>query len=163
MTGQALPTVLFVCVGNAGKSVMAQALMRRSAGARVNALSAGTRAKTGVNPLSAAVINEIGVDITGHQPTQLTDSLIQSADLVVVLGTEARLDPGVTIPVETWETDEPSHRGIDGIERMRLIRDDIANRVQALIAKLVPKDTGPSPEQVAPPTRSPLQAGQPPI
>lgn len=101
MTDQALPTVLFVCVGNAGKSVMAQALMRRSAGARVNALSAGTRAKTGVNPLSAAVINEIGIDITGHQPTQLTDNLIQSADLVVVLGTEARLDPRVTVPVET--------------------------------------------------------------
>jgi len=146
MTDQAVPTVLFVCVGNAGKSVMAQALMRHSAGSRINALSAGTHAKTAVNPLSADVINEIGVDVTGHQPTQLTDSMIQSADLVVVLGTQAQLDPTVTTPVETWETDEPSHRGVDGIERMRLIRDDIANRVQALITKLLSTDTKPSPE-----------------
>lgn len=55
---------------------------------------------------------------------------------MVVLGTQAHLDPTVTTPVETWETDEPSHRGLDGIERMRLIRDDIATRVDNLVDRL---------------------------
>lgn len=125
------PTVLFVCVSNAGKSVMAQGLMRHAAPGRVNALSAGTHAKTSVNIVSAQALAELDIDISDHTPTQLTAALIDAADLIVVLGTHAQLNPANT-PIEVWETDEPSLRGIGGIERMRLIRDDIRARVNDL-------------------------------
>ncbi|BBZ14564.1 arsenate-mycothiol transferase ArsC [Mycobacterium branderi] len=129
------PTVLFICVSNAGKSVMAAGLMRHIAGPTIHVTSAGTRAKTAVNDLSAQALAEIGVDISDHRPVQLTDQMLDDADLVVIVGTQAELDhPGTTI--QRWDTDEPSLRGIDGIERMRIIRDDINTRVQALAAEL---------------------------
>ncbi|CAJ1505364.1 low molecular weight phosphatase family protein [[Mycobacterium] burgundiense] len=128
------PTVLFVCVSNAGKSVMAQALTQHTAGEAFNALSAGTHAKTAVNPVSAQALAELGIDIAGHQPTQLDDTLITAADLIVILGTRAHIDSAADgAPVQTWHIDEPSLRGIDGIDRMRLIRDDIAARVHDLV------------------------------
>jgi len=131
------PTVLFVCVSNAGKSVMAQRLMQHTAGDRINAISAGTHAKTGVNTTSAQALAELGIDITGHQATQLDDTLTEAADLIVVLGTQAQLEPPTDgTPIETWDTDEPSLRGIDGLDRMRLIRDDIATRVTDLAHRL---------------------------
>lgn len=137
MSAPTIPAVLFVCVSNAGKSVMAQALTRHAPGARINALSAGTHAKTEVNQLSAQALAELGIDISGHQPIQLDDTLIDAADLIVILGTQANLDAYVlTRPIEIWATDEPSLRGIEGIERMRLIRDDIAVRVHDLIDHL---------------------------
>lgn len=131
-----VPTVLFVCVSNAGKSVMAQALMRRLAPTRITALSAGTNAKGAVNDLSAQALAELGIDVSAHRPTQLTPAMIEDADLVVVVGTQAHVDPVGDIPVEVWDTDEPSLRGVDGLERMRLIRDDIAERVAALADRL---------------------------
>ena len=121
----AAPRVLFVCVSNAGKSVMAQGLMRHTAPTQIAATSAGTHAKTAVNDLSAQVLAELGIDASDHQPTQLTDTLIGAADLVVVVGAQAHVEPVDDTPIEVWDTDEPSLRGIDGIERMRLIRDDI--------------------------------------
>ena len=128
------PTVLFVCVSNAGKSVMAQHLMHRIAGTEINALSAGTHAKAEVNQLSAQALAELGIDIKDHQPTQLNDALIEASDLIVILGTQAQIDESAyNTPIEIWHTDEPSLRGIDGIERMRLIRDDIAKRLNDLI------------------------------
>lgn len=131
------PTVLFVCVSNAGKSVMAAGLMRREAGPRVNVLSAGTHAKTAVNAVSVQALAEVGVDISDHRPTQLDDALIAAADLIVVVGTLARLEPTPTGKrVEVWDVDEPSLRGIEGLERMRLIRDDIARRVRGLLNEL---------------------------
>ncbi|MBY0290193.1 MAG: low molecular weight phosphatase family protein [Mycobacteriaceae bacterium] len=129
-------SVLFVCVSNAGKSVMAAGLMRQLAGPNIHVSSAGTHAKTTVNDLSVQVLAEVGVDISGHQPTQLTEQMLAEADLVVIVGGQAHLQdpPGVTI--QRWDTDEPSLRGIDGIERMRIIRDDITSRVQVLAADL---------------------------
>jgi len=140
------PTVLFVCVSNAGKSVMAQHLMRHTTGDSVTALSAGTNPKTAVSDLSAQALAELGVDISGHQPTQLTAELIHAADLVVIVGTQAHLDPlSACTPVHIWDTDEPSLRGIDGIERMRLIRDDISSRVHGLAAELLAGTTPSTP------------------
>ena len=132
----AAPRVLFVYVSNAGKSVMAQGLMRHTAPTKIAATSAGTHAKTAVNDLSARVLAELGIDASDHQPTQLTDTLIGAADLVVVVGTQADTEPVDDTTIEVWDTDEPSLRGIDGIERMRLIRDDIAGRVTTLAARL---------------------------
>jgi arsenate-mycothiol transferase len=128
--------VLFVCVKNAGKSPMAAGLLRRliaqkgTSGITVD--SAGTRAGTRLNALSVASLAELGVDIADQAPRQLTDEMITAADLVITLGAEAHVPalPGPTY--ETWHTDEPSLRGIDGLERMRLVRDDIARRVSDL-------------------------------
>jgi arsenate-mycothiol transferase len=131
-------SVLFVCVSNAGKSVMAAGLMRQAASPNIHITSAGTRAKTAVNALSAEVLAEVGVDIRSHQPTQLTDQMIDDADLVVIVGSQAHLNEAQhpDTRIQRWDTDEPSLRGIDGIQRMRIIRDDINTRVKALAASL---------------------------
>ncbi|WP_040004020.1 arsenate-mycothiol transferase ArsC, partial [Gordonia alkanivorans] len=88
-----------------------------------------------VNDLSAQVLAEVGATVDGHQPRQLTDELMQTADLVVVVGT-ADVTPPDGVALEVWNTDEPSERGIDGIERMRLIRDDITARIRALADRI---------------------------
>lgn len=139
------PSVLFVCVKNGGKSQMAAGLMRRAAGDTVHVDSAGTRPGATINQLSAQVLIEVGVDITDRKPQQLTDDLISAADRVVVLGREARVRSVGGTPVHVWDTDEPSARGIEGIERMRLVRDDIARHVDQLVAELAtaPASSGP--------------------
>ncbi|MGV9860996.1 arsenate-mycothiol transferase ArsC [Gordonia sp. NPDC003425] len=128
--------VLFVCVSNRGKSVMAEHLTPTVTD-RISASSAGTSATIGgqVNSLSAQVLAEIGADVAEHQPRQLTDELMRAADLVVVIGT-AEVTPPEGVALEVWNTDEPSERGIEGIERMRLIRDDITNRIRSLADRL---------------------------
>ena len=128
--------VLFVCVSNRGKSVMAERLSATVTD-RIAASSAGTNAKIGgqVNELSARVLAEVGADAGGHRPRQLTDEMMRAADLVVVVGT-AEVTPPDGVSVEVWNTDEPSDRGIDGLERMRLIRDDITTRIRALADRL---------------------------
>ncbi|MBY6438202.1 arsenate-mycothiol transferase ArsC [Rhodococcoides kroppenstedtii] len=132
----ATPSVLFVCVKNGGKSQMAAGLMRAAAGDTVDVHSAGTSPGTAVNALSAEVLLEVGVDITAESPTPIDPQLLRDVDLVVTLGREARIDPDAGVRVENWDTDEPSERGIEGIDRMRLVRDDIAARVTELAARL---------------------------
>ncbi|WOC14014.1 arsenate-mycothiol transferase ArsC [Gordonia sp. MP11Mi] len=130
------PSVLFICVKNAGKSQMAAAILTQIVGDGVEVHSAGTRPGTAINALSAESLREIGVDISAKVPTAIDTALLHRVDLVVTLGREAFFDsPGVRIV--NWDTDEPSERGVDGIERMRLVRDDIAARVQRLITELV--------------------------
>lgn len=124
--------MLFVCVKNGGKSQMAAGLMRKAVGNAVTVESAGTRPGDKVNALSARSLLEVGVDITDQHLQQLTDDMISNVDRVVVLGVDAHVQPVDGTPVEVWDTDEPSTRGIDGIQRMRLIRDDIAHRVKIL-------------------------------
>lgn len=128
--------VLFVCVSNRGKSVMAEHLSPTVTD-RIAASSAGTSAKVGgrVNELSARSLAEVGVDVTGHRPRQLTDDLMRAADLVVVVGTAEVATPD-GVEIEVWDTVEPSVDGIDGIERMRLIRDDITARIRGLADRL---------------------------
>ncbi len=130
------PRVVFVCVKNGGKSQMAAGLMRQVAGDTVAVDSAGTRPGKAVNALSAQALAEVGVDITDQTPKQLTEDMVAAADLVVTLGREATVEHVSGTPVVNWDTDEPSERGIEGIERMRLVRDDIATRVRALAGEL---------------------------
>lgn len=131
------PAVLFICKSNSGKSQMAAGLMRQLAGDRIEAYSAGTDPGVAVNALSAQSLLEVGVDITGEHPKPVDPALVRDVDAVVVLGRQARLEPVAGTRFETWDTDEPSERGVEGIERMRLIRDDIATRVHALAAHLL--------------------------
>ncbi|AGT95674.1 putative arsenate reductase (plasmid) [Rhodococcus erythropolis CCM2595] len=130
------PSVLFVCVKNGGKSQMAAGLMRKAAGDQVDVYSAGTKPGSAVNALSAETLLEVGVDITGQAPTLIDPQLVREVEIVVTLGSEAKVEPVDGTDFENWDTDEPSERGIDGIERMRLVRDDIAARVDALAGRL---------------------------
>ena len=130
------PSVLFVCVKNGGKSQMAAGLMTKIAGDTVQVYSAGTKPGTAVNDLSAQALAEVGVDITGNTPTLIDPQLVRDVDLVVTLGRETNVDPVDGTRFENWDTVEPSERGIDGIERMRLVRDDIAARVADLLDRI---------------------------
>ncbi|CPT31125.1 protein tyrosine phosphatase [Mycobacteroides abscessus subsp. abscessus] len=130
------PAVLFVCVKNGGKSQMAAGLMRQVAGEDVDVYSAGTKPGDTINALSAEALGEVGVDITGETPKLIDPDLVKTVDLVVTLGREAKVDPVPGTRFENWDTDEPSERGIEGIERMRLVRDDIASRVTDLVSRL---------------------------
>jgi arsenate-mycothiol transferase len=130
------PSVLFVCVKNAGKSQMAAGLMRKIAGDTVDVYSAGTTPGTSLNALSAQSLAEVGVDITDQSPKLIDPHVVRDVDVVVTLGREAHVQPVPGTRFENWDTDEPSERGIGGIERMRLVRDDIAARVTDLAAHL---------------------------
>ena len=130
------PSVLFVCVKNGGKSQMAAGLMRKIAGESVDVYSAGTKPGTAVNGLSAESLGEVGVDISAETPKLIDPQLVRDVDVVVTLGREAHVDPVSGTTFENWDTDEPSERGFDGIERMRLVRDDIAARVAGLAERL---------------------------
>ena len=132
------PSVLFVCVKNAGKSQMAAGLMRQIVGDTIDVHSAGTNPGTAINTLSAEALAEVGVDITGEKPKPIDPQILRDVDVVITLGREARVEPVSGIRIENWDTDEPSERGIDGIERMRLVRDDIFSRATELASRLRP-------------------------
>ncbi|MBX9243820.1 low molecular weight phosphatase family protein [Actinotalea ferrariae] len=134
-------SVLFVCVHNSGKSQIAAAIARHEF-PHVHVASAGTAPSDTVHPGSAATLAEVGIDITGEEPKPITDDLVAAADLVVVLGTEAQLTTSDGTPVMRWEVDEPSARGIEGVDRMRLVREDIAARVRGLLGERAGQEVG---------------------
>ncbi len=136
MSKSSRPSVLFVCVKNGGKSQMAAGLVRHRVGDTVDVSSAGTEAGDKLNAQSVESLQELGIDISDQHTRQLTDDMIAGADLVVVLGRDAQVWSVGGTPVEVWDTDEPSERGIEGMQRMRLVRDDIAARVDELADRL---------------------------
>ena len=129
------PSVLFICVGNGGKSQMAAALATHYAGDSVEVHSAGTKPGTSLNQESVAAIAEVGADMSQGKPKTIDPELLATVDRVVVLGEDAqvKMPAGARGTIERWITDEPSLRGIEGMERMRLVRDDIDARVRALL------------------------------
>ncbi|MET4076856.1 low molecular weight phosphatase family protein [Janibacter sp. UYMM211] len=135
-TREARPSVLFVCVKNGGKSQMAAALMRHRYGTSVDVHSAGTRPGGSLNAASVDALAEVGASVEGEHPKAIDPALLESVNRVVILGEEASLQQVGQAKVERWITDEPSTRGIEGAQRMRLIRDDIAKRVDALAHEL---------------------------
>ncbi|QGU01044.1 Arsenate-mycothiol transferase ArsC1 [Corynebacterium kalinowskii] len=124
--------VLFICVGNGGKSQMAAALAEKYAGDRLEIHSAGTKPGTKLNQESVAAIAEVGADMSAGVPKPIDPALLAEADRVIVLGEDAQVEGNT----ERWVTVEPSHDGITGMERMRLVRDDIDTRVQQLIREI---------------------------
>src|SRR5699024_7106428 len=130
-TPHTVPSVLFVCVKNGGKSQMAAALMRH------HAQATGTHPGASINHLAADVIAEVGADMSHETTKPIDPEVLARMDRVVVLGDEAKVEPieSMAGTIETWVTDEPSERGIDGIERMRLVRDDIDARVRGLLTE----------------------------
>ena len=133
-----LPSVLFVCKKNGGKSQIAAALMRQQAGDAVRVLSAGTAPGDALNALSKAVVEEVGATMDGEYTKPIDPAILHSVDRVIVLGDEAKVEPVPDMrgTIETWPIGEPSLRGIEGEERMRLVRDDISERVRRLADEL---------------------------
>jgi protein-tyrosine-phosphatase len=125
--------VLFVCLHNAGRSQMSQALFERAVGGRHSAGSAGTTPAEQLHPEVVEVMGEIGIDLGDRIPRRLTDELAEAADVVVTMGCG---DACPYIPGKRyldWDLEDP--KGLP-IERVREIRDDIARRIEQLIAEL---------------------------
>jgi arsenate-mycothiol transferase len=99
--------------------------------------SAGTNPGTSINALSAEVLAELGAEMDSDTPRPIDPELLHMVDLVVTLGRDAIVEVPAGVELRNWDTDEPSTRGVEGIERMRLIRDDIDTRVHALLTELV--------------------------
>jgi len=129
------PTVLFVCVHNAGRSQMAAGYLHALAGDRVEVLSAGSEPKDRINPVAIQAMAEEGIDIAGDQPKVLTTEAVRDSDVVITMGCgdACPIFPGKRY--EDWELADPAGRGIDDV---RPIRDDIKVRVEALLAEIAP-------------------------
>ncbi|MEU2554146.1 arsenate reductase ArsC [Streptomyces sp. NPDC013313] len=129
------PSVLFVCVHNAGRSQMAAAFLTHLAGDRVQVRSAGSAPADSVNPAVVAAMSEAGIDITAEVPKALTAEAVQASDVVITMGC------GDTCPVFPgkryldWQLPDPAGQGVDAV---RPIRDDIEQRVRALVDEIAP-------------------------
>ena len=127
--------ILFVCVHNSGRSQMAEAFFNHLAGKKASASSAGTKPSTQINPTVVQVMREAGIDIRSHQkPKMLTLEMMESANRVITMGcgVEETCPAGI-VPMEDWGIDDPEGKPV---EKVRQIRDDIRNKVAALIKEL---------------------------
>ena len=129
----ARPTVLFVCVHNAGRSQMAAGYLQRLAGDRVTVLSAGSQPADRINPVAVEAMLEEGIDLRAAQPKVLTAETVQDSDVVITMGCgdACPFFPGKRY--EDWRLDDPAGQGLDAV---RPIRDAIRARVEELIASL---------------------------
>ena len=125
--------VLFVCIQNAGRSQMAEALFRRAADGRHEARSAGSRPAAHVHPAVVSVMAELGIDLSGREPHLLDQADMEWADVVVTMGCgdECPYIPGKRYI--DWELDDPGGRPLDDVRR---IRDDIGRRIDSLVGEL---------------------------
>jgi len=127
------PTVLFVCVHNAGRSQMAAGYLQALAGDRVAVRSAGSMPADRINPVAVAAMAEEGIDIAAEQPTVLTVDAVRESDVVITMGCgdACPIFPGKRY--EDWELDDPAGQGIEDV---RPIRDEIRRRIEVLIGQL---------------------------
>ena len=130
----AKPTVLFVCVHNAGRSLMAAGFMNTLGAGRVEVLSAGSAPKDSINPIAVQAMQEIGIDISNNTPKVLTPEAVQESDAVITMGCGdvCPFYPGKRY--EDWVLDDPAGQGIESV---RVIRDDIKKRVEQLLSELL--------------------------
>ncbi|MCX5057143.1 MULTISPECIES: arsenate reductase ArsC [unclassified Streptomyces] len=128
------PSVLFVCVHNAGRSQMAAAFLARLAGDRIEVRSAGSAPADTVNPAVVEAMKEVGIDISDETPKALTVDTVQASDVVITMGC------GDTCPVfpgkryVDWQLDDPAGQGVDAV---RPIRDGIEQRIRGLVSELL--------------------------
>jgi arsenate reductase len=129
------PEVLFVCVHNAGRSQMAAGLLDRLAQGRVRVRSAGSDPADRLNPNVVAAMAEVGIDLEREFPKPLTDEAVRAADAVITMGCgdACPIYPGKRY--EDWELEDPAGKGLETVRR---IRDEIAERVTALMDEVAP-------------------------
>ncbi|MEV0600564.1 arsenate reductase ArsC [Streptomyces sp. NPDC050315] len=136
MPEPAKPSVLFVCVHNAGRSQMAAAWLSHLAGDRVEVRSAGSAPADRVNPAAVEAMREVGIDMSAQQPKVLTVEAVQESDVCITMGC------GDACPVFPgkryldWQLDDPAGQGVEAV---RPIRDEIKRRVESLIAEIAPE------------------------
>ena len=129
-----IPTVLFVCVHNAGRSQMAAGWLQHLAGDRVQVLSAGSAPADSINPVAVEAMHEVGIDIAANQPKVLTTEAVKDSDVVITMGC------GDTCPFfpgkryEDWVLEDPAGQGIESV---RPIRDEIKSRVETLLSEIL--------------------------
>lgn len=128
------PSVLFVCVHNAGRSQMAAGYLREFCQGRIEVRSAGSAPGDQLNPMAVEAMAEEGIDITSATPTILTPEAVQASDVVITMGCgdACPIFPGKRY--EDWELDDPAGQGIEAV---RVIRDDIKSRIQQLVSELL--------------------------
>ena len=135
----AKPSVLFVCVHNAGRSQMAAGWLRHLAGDAVEVRSAGSAPAETVNPAAVEAMREVGIDITDQTPKILEYEVAQDSDVIITMGC------GDACPVfpgkryEDWKLDDPAGQGVEAV---RPIRDEIKTRIETLLADLIPGTYG---------------------
>jgi len=129
-----MPSVLFVCVHNAGRSQMAAGFMTELSSGKVEVLSAGSAPKDSINPIAVEAMSEVGIDIANNVPKVLTTEAVQQSDVVITMGC------GDTCPFfpgkryEDWVLDDPAGQGIESV---RVIRDEIKKRVEDLLREII--------------------------
>jgi arsenate reductase len=128
------PSVLFVCVHNAGRSQMAAGFLEHLGGEKVNVYSAGSAPKDSINPVAVEAMREKGIDISGRSPKVLTTESVQASDVVITMGCgdACPFFPGKRY--EDWVLDDPAGKGIEDVRR---IRDQIEVRVKSLLQDLI--------------------------
>ena len=133
MTTTPRPSVLFVCVHNAGRSQMAAGFLSALSGGAVEVRSAGSLPADQVNPAAVAAMGELGIDLSAERPKVLTTDAVQASDVVITMGCGdvCPIYPGKRY--EDWKLDDPAGQGIDAV---RPIRDEIRARVLALLTEL---------------------------
>ena len=130
------PSVLFLCVHNAGRSQIGAGWMRHLAGEAIQVYSAGSSPAEQINPVAVEAMSEIGIDIKNQQPKKWTDEIVREVDVIISMGC------GDTCPVYSgkryidWEIEDPAGQEI---EMIRIVRDQIKQHVQELIVELLPK------------------------
>lgn len=131
---QRKPTVLFVCVHNAGRSQMAAGFMKELSQGKVEVLSAGSAPKDSINPVAVAAMAEVGIDIANNTPKVLTTEAVQESDAVITMGC------GDTCPYfpgkryEDWVLEDPAGKDIETVRR---VRDEIKVRVETLLSEIL--------------------------
>ncbi|MEG0214372.1 MAG: arsenate reductase ArsC [Glutamicibacter sp.] len=135
MTAAEKPSVLFVCVHNAGRSQMAAAFLSHLSGGRIEVRSAGSAPADSVNPAAVEAMKEVGIDMSAEIPKVLTTEAVQDSDVVITMGCgdACPFFPGKEYL--DWKLEDPAGQGIDGV---RPIRDEIRARIENLIADLLP-------------------------
>jgi arsenate reductase len=131
----AKPSVLFVCVHNAGRSQMAAAYLTHLSHGAVEVRSAGSAPADHINPAAAQAMAEVGIDITAQKPKILTDHAVRESDVVITMGCGDTCPYYPGIRYEDWILDDPAGQGVEAV---RPIRDEIRRRVETLISELVP-------------------------
>ncbi|WP_114907612.1 arsenate reductase ArsC [Ornithinimicrobium murale] len=132
------PSVLFVCVHNAGRSQMAAGYLHHLGGGRIEVRSAGSAPGEAINPVAVEAMAEDGIDISANHPTVLTTEAVQASDVVITMGCgdACPIFPGKRY--EDWELDDPAGQGLEAV---RPIRDEIRRRIQGLVDELLPADS----------------------
>lgn len=128
------PSVLFVCVHNAGRSQMAAGFMEHLSNGRIDVLSAGSAPKESINPVAVSAMAELGIDIANNKPKVLTNDAVQASDVVITMGCgdACPFFPGKRY--EDWVLEDPAGKEISEVRR---IRDEIRDRVAALVSELL--------------------------